>query len=658
MGKNEIENLNPEQTEAVRHVDGPLLVLSGAGTGKTTVIAHRTVNLIKNAGIDSSNILLLTFTNKVAMEMKARVQAIANQKVLSTISTFHSFAKKVIDEYWYHIDTNSEINWLHANAVYWTLKNKVEFPAKSYRHFKNDDYIAEVIRNIQSIKMHLNTLEDYDDDFKEIYRNYNLILKSEGKIDYDDALLFLNKLLDDEKIRNELSEKYKYIIVDEYQDSNEIQNEILEKLSRKYRNLCVVGDENQSIYAFNGGNVKFILGFQEKYNSKVINITKNYRCTKKILKAANNVIENNKEFSRKRLETDNEAGSDIKILTQYTGSKVYKKISEEILERVKNEKLKFKNFAVLSRSNYEISALQKVFGTFGIPYEYKTGSLLESYPIEHILLIFKVIDGTCSEDEFFEMLSRFVGVFSRTLKKNILKTSREKGISMLKTLNLRNKISSNLTVQQKCEFIGTNLLNFKKIHPVINKGNVVTLINTIRNMCDIVNMYQNKKKVMTDYLGAIVNLYNENSTIDIFLRSVSEMPGNWENTDEFIIEIMEHLTNEPPEDAVQMLTFHSAKGLEFDIVYLLGFDEKHFPKFVLPKQFPHLIKQMDENEIEKYLSEVLEEERRLCYVAITRAKKELTITYPKTVYDWEYQQNRNIKKSLFINEIKLHEVND
>lgn len=658
MGKNEIENLNPEQMEAVRHVDGPLLVLSGAGTGKTTVIAHRTVNLIKNAGIDSSNILLLTFTNKVAMEMKARVQAIANQKVLSTISTFHSFAKKVIDEYWYHIDTNSEINWLHANAVYWTLKNKVEFPAKSYRHFKNDDYIAEVIRNIQSIKMHLNTLEDYDDDFKEIYRNYNLILKSEGKIDYDDALLFLNKLLDDEKIRNELSEKYKYIIVDEYQDSNEIQNEILEKLSRKYRNLCVVGDENQSIYAFNGGNVKFILGFQEKYNSKVINITKNYRCTKKILKAANNVIENNKEFSGKRLETDNEAGSDIKILTQYTGSKVYKKISEEILERVKNEKLKFKNFAVLSRSNYEISALQKVFGTFGIPYEYKTGSLLESYPIEHILLIFKVIDGTCSEDEFFEMLSRFVGVFSRTLKKNILKTSREKGISMLKTLNLRNKISSNLTVQQKCEFIGTNLLNFKKIHPVINKGNVVTLINTIRNMCDIVNMYQNKKKVMTDYLGAIVNLYNENSTIEIFLRSVSEMPGNWENTDEFIIEIMEHLTNEPPEDAVQMLTFHSAKGLEFDTVYLLGFDEKHFPKFVLPKQFPHLIKQMDENEIEKYLSEVLEEERRLCYVAITRAKKELTITYPKTVYDWEYQQNRNIKKSLFIDEIKLHEVND
>ena len=345
-------------------------------------------------------------------------------------------------------------------------------------------------------------------------------------------------------------------------------------------------------------------------------------------------------------------------MTQYTGSKVYKKISEEILERVKNEKLKFKNFAVLSRSNYEISALQKVFGTFGIPYEYKTGSLLESYPIEHILLIFKVIDGTCSEDEFFEMLSRFVGVFSRTLKKNILKTSREKGISMLKTLNLRNKISSNLTVQQKCEFIGTNLLNFKKIHPVINKGNVVTLINTIRNMCDIVNMYQNKKKVMTDYLGAIVNLYNENSTIDIFLRSVSEMPGNWENTDEFIIEIMEHLTNEPPEDAVQMLTFHSAKGLEFDNVYLLGFDEKHFPKFVLPKQFPHLIKQMDENEIEKYLSEVLEEERRLCYVAITRAKKELTITYPKTVYDWEYQQNRNIKKSLFIDEIKLHEVND
>lgn len=658
MGKKEIENLNPEQTEAVRHVDGPLLVLSGAGTGKTTVIAHRTVNLIKNAGIDSSNILLLTFTNKVALEMKARVQAIAGQKVLSTISTFHSFAKKVIDEYWYHIDTNSEINWLHANAVYWTLKNKVEFPAKSYRHFKNDDYIAEVIRNIQSIKMHLNTLEDYDDDFKEIYRNYNLILKSEGKIDYDDALLFLNKLLDDEKIRNELSEKYKYIIVDEYQDSNEIQNEILEKLSRKYRNLCVVGDENQSIYAFNGGNVKFILGFQEKYNSKVINITKNYRCTKKILKAANNVIENNKEFSGKRLETDNEAGSDIKILTQYTGSKVYKKISEEILERVKNEKLKFKNFAVLSRSNYEISALQKVFGTFGIPYEYKTGSLLESYPIEHILLIFKVIDGTCSEDEFFEMLSRFVGVFSRTLKKNILKTSREKGISMLKTLNLRNKISSNLTVQQKCEFIGTNLLNFKKIHPVINKGNVVTLINTIRNMCDIVNMYQNKKKVMTDYLGAIVNLYNENSTIDIFLRSVSEMPGNWENTDEFIIEIMEHLTNEPPEDAVQMLTFHSAKGLEFDNVYLLGFDEKHFPKFVLPKQFPHLIKQMDENEIEKYLSEVLEEERRLCYVAITRAKKELTITYPKTVYDWEYQQNRNIKKSLFIDEIKLHEVND
>ena len=658
MRKNEIENLNPEQMEAVRHVDGPLLVLSGAGTGKTTVIAHRTVNLIKNAGIDSSNILLLTFTNKVAMEMKARVQAIANQKVLSTISTFHSFAKKVIDEYWYHIDTNSEINWLHANAVYWTLKNKVEFPAKSYRHFKNDDYIAEVIRNIQSIKMHLNTLEDYDDDFKEIYRNYNLILKSEGKIDYDDALLFLNKLLDDEKIRNELSEKYKYIIVDEYQDSNEIQNEILEKLSRKYRNLCVVGDENQSIYAFNGGNVKFILGFQEKYNSKVINITKNYRCSKKILKAANNVIENNKEFSGKRLETDNETGSDIKILTQYTGGKVYKKISEEILERVKNEKLKFKNFAVLSRSNYEISALQKVFGTFGIPYEYKTGSLLESYPIEHILLIFKVIDGTCSEDEFFEMLSRFVGVFSRTLKKNILKTSREKGISMLKTLNLRNKISSNLTVQQKCEFIGTNLLNFKKIHPVINKGNVVTLINTIRNMCDIVNMYQNKKKVMTDYLGAIVNLYNENSTIDIFLRSVSEMPGNWENTDEFIIEIMEHLTNEPPEDAVQMLTFHSAKGLEFDIVYLLGFDEKHFPKFVLPKQFPHLIKQMDENEIEKYLSEVLEEERRLCYVAITRAKKELTITYPKTVYDWEYQQNRNIKKSLFIDEIKLHEVND
>ena len=588
-----IETLNNPQKEAVKHIDGPMLVLAGAGSGKTKVLTSRIAYLIEN-GISPANILAITFTNKAAREMKERVtNLIGSDANYIQISTFHSLGLKIVKENAEFLGYDRNFIILDSDDTLTVVKKIIKDMGLNPQY-----YNAREIRNkISSAKNELITPEQYhnlefDEKVVDIYKKYQQKLKINNSVDFDDLLILPIKLFKTSKtILNNYQERYKYILIDEYQDTNQAQYVFSKMLSEKYKNIFVVGDNDQAIYAFRGANFKNILNFEKDYpNCKTILLEENYRSTKTILNAANSVIKNNKERKDKNLWSNNEDGDKIKYIQTNNEKEEADYVADEIKKLASNG-TKYDDIAVLYRTNAQSRVVEEAMLKSNIPYKI-IGSFY-FYNIKEIkdLLCYLRLVNNPKDDV---SLTRVINVPKRGIGEKTIATiatiadseniSLFEAISQGKEQGFKNLI---LSLKEKSE----NLSLTELVDLVLEKSGMKQELEsekTLDNEIRLENLEEFKSitKNYEEEFGVI--------SLDDFLNEISLVSDVSEHTEE--------------QNRVSLMTVHAVKGLEFDDVFVVGMEEGIFPHY---------------NAINDGSAQAIEEERRLCYVAITRAKKKL-----------------------------------
>lgn len=595
-----LDTLNDKQKEAVLNTAGPMLILAGAGSGKTKVLTTKIAYLIEN-DIEPYNILAITFTNKAANEMKSRVQnMLGDYSDGIQISTFHSFGLSIIKRHYDRLGMKSNFTIIDADDALSTVKRIIKDMNLDPKFFN-----PKTIRNrISSAKNELMDPDDLDkftnNEMDEItvkvYREYQNKLKVNNSVDFDDLLMLPIILFNENsEILEYYQDRFIYILIDEYQDTNQVQYILTKMLSAKYKNICVVGDPDQSIYGFRGSNYRNILNFEKDYkNTKTILLEQNYRSTKNILGAANDIIKNNKNRKEKELWTDNSSGSKIK----------YKRCSDEkeeasyVVSNIKkliDEGEPLEEIAILYRTNAQSRNIEEAFLRENIPYKV-VGSFYfyNRKEIKDLICYLKLIYNTSDDIS----LNRIINVPKR-------------GIGLKTMENLTTK--ANILNDSIFNIIdGGKELEFKKLilefRDMSDELSLTELVDLILDRTGI-----RKELQMEDTIEAQSRLENLEEFKSI-TKSYEDRYGVI-SLAEFLDEIslvsdVEEHKNQT--DVVTLMTVHSAKGLEFDNVFIVGLEEGIFP---------HSMCLYSPNEVE--------EERRLCYVAVTRAKKNLTILNSK-----------------------------
>lgn len=590
-----IDDLNKEQQKAVLETEGPLLILAGAGSGKTRVLTTKVAYLIEEAGISPYNILAITFTNKAAKEMSNRLYRLIGDKAKNVqVSTFHSFGVKILRE-------NFKYLGYDKNFIIMDSEDSISVIKKILKEKGIDPkiYNPNAIKNkISSCKNEMMSPKDYEkyvaSDFEKIvllvYELYEDTLKKNNSIDFDDLLILPIKLFrENPNILQNYQERFQYILIDEYQDTNEAQYILTKMISAKYRNICCVGDIDQSIYSFRGANYKNILNFETDYkDAKTIKLEQNYRSTTNILDAANDVIKNNKERKDKKLWSDKGTGDKITYYRAFNGIDEAQYVAREIKNLINNG-IEYENIAVLYRTNSQSHVIEEEFLKNKIPY--------------------KIVGG--------------IGFYSRKEIKDVLAYLRliyneKDNISLLRVINtpkrgVGSKTISNLIEKANSEeksiyevIVGGKELEFKNIIEELKKFSesltITELVDKILDITGIRKEYESDKTLESDI--RLENL-EELKTVT---RTFEEKEGIV-SLEDFLCEVsLVSDVNEYDEDKnrVSLMTVHSVKGLEFDYVFITGLEEGIFP---------HMNSLMNNSD--------LEEERRLCYVAITRAKEKL-----------------------------------
>ena len=589
-----LKNLNDKQIEAVKHIDGPCLVMAGAGSGKTKVLTSRIVYLIEN-GIFPSNILAITFTNKAANEMRERVR-VAIGDTRAFIGTFHSFGLKIIRENNYGFGLTNNFNILDSDDTISVIKKILKEKNIDSKKF-NPNYIKNKISFLKNemvshkeMEMTMNT--PIDRMIIEIYDEYEKTLEKSNVVDFDDLLIKPVRLFEkNPDILDKYIEHYPYLLVDEYQDTNPVQYKLCKQLSSKYGNIFVVGDMNQSIYSFRQADYRNILNFEKDFKgAKIIKLEQNYRSTQVILDAANSVIKNNKEKKELKLWSNRKDDSLIRYMRAYDGSHEIKLVVDEI-KNLKHTYKEYNNFAILYRTNAQSRVIEETLINYGIPYRIFGGfSYLNRKEIKDLIAYLKYINNP--EDEV-------------SLRRIINTPKRGIGTAAL------NRLEANSIFENKRIFdvLETNKeLEFKKFilscQEYLTNHTLTELIDFVIDNSGIRKEYESEKSLEADI--RLDNLMEFKS-----LTTSYENKNGDENLSNFLNEIslMTDSEENSVDDAVTLMTLHSAKGLEFNVVFLVGMEEG---------LFPHVNSIMEENGIE--------EERRLCYVGITRAKDILYLT--------------------------------
>ncbi len=596
-----IEDLNEKQQEAVTHTEGPLLVIAGAGSGKTRVLTMRIAYLIEHLGISPSSILAITFTNKAAKEMKERVRQLLGPVAYQIqISTFHSFGLSVIRENYELLGYKREFTILDSDDSLLIIK-------KILKSLNLDPkvYNARTIRSrISSAKNEMLTakqlekfsISDLDEKIVEIYSLYQDKLINNNSLDFDDLLLkpieLFNKYPD---ILKKYQERFKYILVDEYQDTNEVQYNLTKMLSKKYKNICVVGDESQSIYAFRGSNYRNILNFEHDYkNAKIILLEQNYRSTQMILNAANDVIKNNKQRKDKKLWTDNEQGDKV-IYHKCLDEKDEALYVTKQINKLIGNKVSLNDIVVLYRTNAQSRNIEEALLKDNIPYKV-IGSFYfyNRKEIKDLIAYLKLIynnDDDVSLTRVINCPKRGIG--SKTLEQLSLKASID-GTSMYAAIDSGKELKFKELIASLKEESETLSLTELVDLVLVKSGLKRELENegTLEAEARLENL--------EEFKSITKNFEERNGIISLsdFLEEIS-----------LVADIEEHKDNN---DVVTLMTIHSAKGLEFKYVFVIGMEEGIFP-----------------HSRSLFSNDELEEERRLCYVAITRAKKKLWLVGAK-----------------------------
>jgi DNA helicase-2/ATP-dependent DNA helicase PcrA len=592
-----LEGLNEKQKEAVMKTEGPLLVLAGAGSGKTKVLTTRVAYLVLELGIDPSNILAITFTNKAAKEMKERIiSMVGNIGYKIQISTFHSFGLMLIRE-------NYELLGLDKNFTILDSDDSQTIIKKICKDKGLDPkvYNPKMIRNkISGAKNELMTPKEYqkyaftdiEEKIVSVYEKYQEKLQVSNSLDFDDLLMLPIQLFEKHpEVLKKYQERFKYIMIDEYQDTNKAQYILSKMISAKYKNICVVGDNDQSIYAFRGADYKNILNFEKDYqHPEVILLEENYRSTKNILNVANAVIKNNKERKEKNLWTSNEEGSKVTYHKSNDEKEEAFYVMKEV-QKLLNEGVLRKDIAVLYRTNAQSRNLEEVFLRENIPYKvvgsfyfYKRKEIKDL--ICYLKLLYNPHDDV-SLTRIINVPKRGIGV--RTIE-SLMEEAGNKHISMYDAISSGKELSFK-NIIEKIRLEQENLTLTELIDCILDETGLRAELESEKTLeADIRLENLEEFKTITKHFeerDGIVSL-------ESFLEEIS-----------LVADIEEHKDNT---DVVTLMTVHSAKGLEFDYVFLVGMEEGIFP---------HCNSFSDH--------EGLEEERRLCYVAITRAKKHLTL---------------------------------
>lgn len=632
--------LNPPQKEAVTTTEGPLLILAGAGSGKTRVLTYR-IAFIIDAGLSGpENILAMTFTNKAAGEMKERIATLVESFDINVgnfpwVGTFHSICVKLLKRYGHNIGLDSTFTIYDSQDQISAVKEAMKQLNLSTKDF-NPHAIHSYISSAKNELVNEVEYEKYSQGYfqgvvAEVYPVYQKILRENNAVDFDDLLILTVKLLtENPAVLKNLQEQFKYILVDEYQDTNHAQYTIIKMLAAKYRNICCVGDDDQSIYAFRGATIRNILNFETDYNdATVIKLEQNYRSTKKILSASYDVISKNKGRKDKKLWTENTDGENITVYTSIDEVDEANWIVSQIetIRKSIEEKDPYSCFAVLYRTNSQSRSLEESFINSGIPYKIIGGvRFYERKEIKDVLAFLKIVYNTkdnTSLERIINVPRRGIG--DKTLEEihNKARTNSMSSVEYLLSRAQTDEISGGVKrfalmmsdIKDKSEKL--DLVEF--INYVLEKTGYVEMLKdgTLENESRIENIKE---------LISVASKYQNDPApegLENFLNEVTLLEGFTDRTDSL--------------NFVTLMTIHAAKGLEFDYVFVVGMEEN---------LFPHTNSMADIKE--------MEEERRLAYVAITRAKKKLFLTHAnKRKYFGLIQSN---PVSRFVNDINTDVV--
>ncbi len=635
-----LEGLNPQQRAAVENTKGPVMIVAGAGSGKTRVITYRVAHLIQS-GTDAFNILVLTFTNKASKDMRERISKVVGAEAKNIwMGTFHSVFAKILR-------VEAEKIGYPSNFTIYDTDDSKSVIRSILKEMQLDDklYAANFVFNrISSAKNNLISPAEYitNDQIQaediqnkrpligQIYETYAKRCFRAGAMDFDDLLFKTNILLKDHPdVLNKYQQKFRYLMVDEYQDTNFSQYTIVKKLAAAYQNICVVGDDAQSIYAFRGANIQNILNFERDYpDLKVYKLEQNYRSTQNIVDAASSIIANNKNQLEKNVFSDNESGDRIKVTRAFTDNEEGKLVVESIIQERSTKGYDYHDFAILYRTNAQSRAMEESLRKLNVPYRIYGGlSFYQRKEIKDLIAYFRLTFNPNDE----EAVKRVINY----PKRGIGDTSIDKII---------------VAADQ----------HDKTMWEVISNAHLYVdgrLANQLNDFSMMIQSFAAEAKKLDAYetalfiaqhAGILKELYNDDSVegrsryenIQELLNGIKEFAER-EDIEERGLDIFMQdvalLTNDDKDgdknkDTVSLMTIHSAKGLEFKNVFVVGLEENLFPS------------QMSVNSRAD-----LEEERRLFYVAVTRAEKKLTLTYSTSRYRWGTLTN--CEPSRFINEI-------
>ena len=626
-----LSQLNEAQQEPTTHVDGPLMVIAGAGSGKTRVLTYRIAYLMQQ-GIDAFCILALTFTNKAAREMKTRIAEIVGESESKNLwmGTFHSIFARILRA------EADRLGYPSSFTIYDTQDSErlVKSIIKEM-NLDTDIYKPKQIRNrISSFKNSLITVRAYHNNpelveadrearrsaMGNIYKNYVERCFKAGAMDFDDLLLKTNELLNRfPDVLAKYQDRFRYILVDEYQDTNHSQYLIVKALADKFQNLCVVGDDAQSIYAFRGANIENILNFHKDYpDAKTYRLEQNYRSTEYIVEAANSVINHNQNKLDKTVWTANEKGEKILIHRSPSDGDEGRYVAQSIFERAMNLQLPYTSFAILYRTNAQSRAMEDALRKRNIPYRVYGGlSFYQRKEVKDILAYLRLIVNPKDEESLRRVINYPARGIGQTTMNKLVVAAQEHNLSLFEVADQANHLPLQISASAKTKLV--NFATLIKSFQVAN-GNQ-DAFETADMVAKKTGLVQELKKEGTpEAINRVENIEELLNGIRDFVEGQREIVDAKGSLVEFLedVALATDFDNETAdENSVSLMTVHLAKGLEFPHVFIVGMEDDLFPSA------------MNMNSRAE-----LEEERRLFYVALTRAEKQATLTYTQSRYRW------------------------
>ena len=626
-----LSQLNTAQQEPTTHVDGPLMVIAGAGSGKTRVLTYRIAYLMQK-GIDSFSILALTFTNKAAREMKKRIAEIVGESESKNLwmGTFHSVFARILRA------EADRLGYPSSFTIYDTQDSErlVKSIIKEMK-LDSDIYKTKQIRNrISSFKNSLITVRAYHNNpelveadrearrsaMGTIYKNYVERCFKAGAMDFDDLLLKTNELLNRfPEVLAKYQDRFRYILVDEYQDTNHSQYLIVRALADKFQNICVVGDDAQSIYAFRGANIENILNFHKDYpDAKTYRLEQNYRSTQSIVEAANSVINHNQNKLDKKVWTANEQGDKIVIHRSPTDGDEGRYVAQSIFEQAMNQQLPYQSFAILYRTNAQSRAMEDALRKRNIPYRVFGGlSFYQRKEIKDMLAYLRLIVNPKDEESLKRVINYPGRGIGQTTINKLVVAAQENNLTLFDVVDQVGSLPLTINAGTK-----TKLINFATLIKSFQVANASQdAFATADMVAKKTGLVQELKKEGTpEAVNRIENVEELLNGVRDFVEGQRELVDAKGSLVEFLedVALATDFDNETPnENSVSLMTIHLAKGLEFPHVFVVGMEDDLFPSAMSMNTRAEI-----------------EEERRLFYVALTRAEKQATLTYTQCRYRW------------------------